>query len=294
MLKSLLYNVKAVGRRAFIADKNNNVYVIKLTDNPSRYGIALAKNDEKHLVEEIDIKNPTQEQKEYALLNLILTDQEHNPSKTGFYALDMEDLCDEFILMLHDIDSNILSVRGVLDYFAIKPLGKFREIAYKNLIRDVISGRCENVDKNRLADEKRKASQMSLYYCKKAEDGYIYLAKPKTMNMGYRIIQVRPTMEFEIKEPSQEQIETALFNLIVEDNKTNLGKTGIYNKDRAELSQLYTKSLKDIENGKCNKNELIDRFALNFDKSYLNDLANKLCADVVEKRQKTANEEIVM
>ena len=294
MLKGLNYNVKVIGRRAFIADKDNNVYVLKLANNPNGYGIALAKNDEKHLVAEIDIENPTQEQKEYALLNLILTDQDHNPSKTGFYALEMEELCDEFILMLYDIDNNELSVKGVLDRFAIIPIGKYSELAYKNLIRDVISGRCENVDKIRLADVKRKASQMSLYYCKKAEDGYIYLAKPKTIKLGYRIIQVRPTIELAIKEPSQKQIETALFNLIVEDDKTNLGKTGIYNKDRAELTQLYTKTLKDIENGKCNKNGLLERFALNFDKSYLNDLANKLCEDVVKNRQKKASEEIVM
>ncbi|MBO7508555.1 MAG: hypothetical protein J6T39_02810 [Clostridia bacterium] len=287
MLKSLLYKTKSVGKYAYIADENNDVYVFRMGNNPYKYEIALATNKQDNLVEETLVKNPTQEQKEYALLNLIILDSCENKNKTGIHFLDLEQICDEFIVALSQIDHENYTVLDMFKHFGLSPRGKYTEIAYNNLIKDVISGRCENVDKQRLEYAQVGRRKVALSFYKKDSNGIINLAKPNTLNYGYRIIEVHPRMEIENKKPTQEQLENALLNVIIEDNLSNPNKSGAYNVDIDEITKVFAKTMQRVEEGKCGKDSILTTFGLDFEGEYINSLTNNLIDDVIKGRTKT-------
>lgn len=291
MLTSIIDKVKVVGRNAFIADENNKVYVLKMGNNPFKYEIVLAENNNKNLVDETVIKEPTQEQREYALLNLIMLDNISNKNKTGIYYRDTEQICDEFVAMLYEIDHNKLSINDVLERFGLTPIGKFTENAYNSLIKDIINGRCENVENYRLEFAKRETKKVHLSQYHKSADGYIYLAKPNTFNLGLRIIQIRPSMELEVKNPTQSQLEDALLNVIVADNYTNPNKSGMYKSDTIQLKNDYIKTLVEIKNGKCDKKILFNKFGLDINNKYLERYVDLLTEKVVAGCKKIQVEE---
>lgn len=111
------------------------------------------------------------------------------------------------------------------------------------------------------------------------EDECVYVAKRD--NAGeLKIFQItKESLEKNVhlvKEPTQEQYENALLNYILDDDRNNPAKRGIYSMGVGKLYYEFLDALSDIKFGKIEDVDLINRFALNNEDVVLNKLAKTI------------------
>ena len=92
------------------------------------------------------------------------------------------------------------------------------------------------------------------------EDDIVYLAKPNDKGT-LEIFAVNPEMPIEksvnvVKQPTKEQYENALLNLIIDDNRQNPSKRGLYSLGLGEIYYEYLDSLSSIKYGRDNGEKL--------------------------------------
>lgn len=116
-------------------DENGDVYVVD--SDYANYEYKIYKIVENNLEE---VENPTQDQLKNALLNLVIKDNFTNPSKTGMYNLDIEQIEDCFGFALNKIQKSKLSAEEFSRLFGIHYDGELMWSASTKLIEDVVSG----------------------------------------------------------------------------------------------------------------------------------------------------------
>ena len=110
-------------------------------------------------------------------------------------------------------------------------------------------------------------------------DDCAYVAKPDTTGQ-LKIFQItNETIDKNIhlvKEPTQGQYENALLNYILDDDRNNPSKRGIYSMGVGKLYYEFLDALFDVEHGRIQESDLIQRFALNNEDVVLNKLAKTI------------------
>lgn len=121
------------------------------------------------------------------------------------------------------------------------------------------------------------------------EDECVYVMKPNT-NGELNIFEINgENLEksvHPIKEPTQEQYENALLNYILDDNRNNPSKRGIYSIGIGKLYYEFLDAISDVKYGKIIDVDLVNRFALNREDSSLNKLAKVIVDGYKLKEEK--------
>ena len=272
----------------FFADENGDVYVLSL--DISRYGYTVSKMIEvgKNATETHEVKNPTKEQKLYALLNYVFLDNQRSVDKTGIYNLSDDQIYDAFEHFMLDLSSKNMTTKEVFARFGLNPSGEWEQGATNGIIRDIIIeyGRHEKAED--LDYVFRSETPVSYFGLERAEDGNVYVAEPDYAgSYGHNICRLLPNNKsVVIKNPTSAQRENALLNLIVADNISNPSKTGIYSRDIEQIEHAFAHTMYDAENGKCKTSDVLRRFGVDFSGELMSTLAYDLTSDVIADRIK--------
>ena len=174
------------------------------------------------------IKNPTQEQKEFALLNSIIYDNEISYHKRGIYKKSVEKICAAYQMALYKMIKENWSTEQVFEEFGIEPVGEYMKGAYNGLIKDILAGRQIKEDKSKLYYVERSPKSVDFEHYQKAQDGKVYVIQPSEKKYGYNLYQLDKNSQIIVKNPNQKQLENALLNVVIKDNYENPSKTGVY------------------------------------------------------------------
>lgn len=245
---------------------------------------------------ELKIENPTTEQLQYALLNLIIEDNYANVNKRGYYQKGEELLFDEYTKLLKKAEEESQAEKEILGLnktietnFEITPALIFNKFAlvpktsadpalYNGIIRAVL-GDIQERDKDAYDYINRKAPEFDTKNYKRDSRGEIYTVEVGEDN-SYKIVKISDGIRKEIKKASKDQLKNALMNLAIKDHYTNLNKTGLYNKLAGDLdidSCFEFAINKKIKNGQ----EFLRLFALKLDDKTAN-AVKALVNDIVE------------
>ena len=104
------------------------------------YKVILSGND----MEMKKIQNPTKDQLETALLNVIIRDNYTNPNKTGIYFLDIEQIEDAFNMTMARAKKDGLTTEQMLRVFGLDYNGELMSSAVNGLIKDVLDSEKES------------------------------------------------------------------------------------------------------------------------------------------------------
>ena len=111
------------------------------------------------------------------------------------------------------------------------------------------------------------------------EDECVYVVKPNQSGK-LNIFEINgKSLEksvHPVKNPTQEQYENALLNYILDDNRNNPSKKGIYSIGIGKLYYEFLDAISDVKYGKMQDVDLINRFALNKEDATLNKLAKNI------------------
>ena len=89
-----------------------------------------------------------------------------------------------------------------------------------------------------------------------------------------------------VKNPTLEQKENALLNHILDDNKNNPSKRGIYSIGIGKLYYEYLDAISDVKYERIDDTDLINRFALNADDLVVKNLAKSIIEGYTKKDEK--------
>ena len=286
MLTARDYSVKINDNRAYIADENGDVFVADY--NPGDYGYIIKEivTDKNHHPAYYRVENPTQEQLENALLNLILDDNNTNRNKTGLYSKDIDQVFDEFVHFMSRAkeEHSRISTSAVFSRFGLNPTGEYWQGATNGLIKDVLKGAQHKSDKS-YDYIIRGTQKFDPIVYEKDENGDIYVVDSDYANYEYKIYKLVGNDFEEVESPSQEQLKNALLNLVIKDNFTNPSKTGMYNLDKEQIEDCFGFALSKIKKSNLNGREFSRLFGINFNGEYMWSAATKLIEDVVSGLQ---------
>lgn len=278
MLKQVINNVKRIGKNDYVADIYDDIFVMD-----SRYG------DYSYNIYKIAIKNgqtvktlieyPTQEQREYALLNAIINDNNTNLNKKGIYQKSVDQLCAYYQSALYEMIKENWSTARIFEEFGLAPDGEYLQGAYNGLIKDVLAGRQIKQDKSKLDYVFRGERPVELENYLKAIDGSVYYIKPKFHNYGYKLYQMKDNTELEVQNPNLEQLEYALFNTVLKDNWQNPNKTGIYQNAKEYVLAELEDALIKMQKGHFGKDDFMKRFGLEFSGELMSSAVEDLIVD---------------
>lgn len=280
MINELELNVKVFGRHAYMADRLDRIYLMGDKASNLTYGIYCVCTRNGELVKE-EVKNPTQTEKEYALLNHILADNQDNVHKRGIYNLDIDQLTDAYLNMLFGMKKSNVSTNSIFAKFGLNPGGEWMQAALNDLVKDVLMGRKGFVKKEDLEYVFRDEQPVDNVVYERAKDGEKYLVEPLMSNYSFKIVRVEGKRKIEVENPTMEQCENALLNLVIEDNFKNPSKTGVYNKDIDEIKTSFNHVLKAMQKeGSHDKSKLLKTFGIDYNGEYMicavSDLADKV------------------
>lgn len=246
---------------------------------------------------EIVVENPTSEQLQYALLNLIIEDNYSNVNKRGYYQKGEEFLFEEYTKILKEAEDEAkaekesVGVENILDNkdfkitpslifnkFAIVPKTSADPALYNGIIRSVLAD-IQGRDKNAYEYVIREVPKFDEKKYEADKSG-IYTIEASNENNGYKIVKISDGDKKEIKKATKDQLKNALMNVVIKDHFTNLNKTGLYNKLTGDLdidSCFQFAINKKIKNGQ----EFLRLFALKLDDKTANAIKNAV-NDIVE------------
>lgn len=268
MINDLELNVKVVRKHAYMADRLDDVYLVHHMKDALTYGITCIHKRNGEVVEEI--KKPTQTQKEYALLNYILEDNQNNIHKSGIYNFDIDLLTDAYLNVLFGMKKANVSTESIFNKFALNPNGEYMQAALNDLVKDILIGRKGFVKPEALSYVVREEQPVDNVVYERAEDDEKYLVEPKMSKYSFKIVRIQGNRKIEVENPTKEQCENALLNLVIEDNFKNPSKSGVYNKDVEQIKTEFYHALNGMKKEQSNdKSKLLKKFGLDYSGEYM-------------------------
>lgn len=269
---------KLIGDYPYFCDENGNVYAMGYDIGTYGYKIVTLEGDK-----EKEIKNPTNEQRLYALLNYIWIDNLTNHCKTGIYQKMDEQVIDEFNWFLSDINTMNFRTKSIFARFGLNPSGEIQQGALNGLVKDIVLENKKTAKESDLEYVFRNETPVSPVALRSAEkDGKIYVVKPDYANYGFKIYDIDGN---KVEEPQQYQKENALLNLVLADNVSNPSKTGLYCLDSDMIEDAVEKEIHYIKNGKCEADKMLKDFGLYYSGELMSSAVDGLVNSIKAKEE---------
>lgn len=257
------FTLREVNGYPCVVAEDDKVYNLSQRLSDYSYNILEIKKENGKMLE-MEVKNPTLNQFEYALLNAIIEENIKDRSKTGIYNLDIEQIYDAYINMVNSIQNRNYSINDFFVKFGLNCEDETRNVAMNNTISTLIKLKNPEVKKENLNFVLRCPNGVvdSIYYTNK-NGSYYTLTNSQDGKNNYQIMKNHHNEEEIVKNPSLTEKEQALLNYIIEDNFSNPSKSGIYNLHEEQIFSSFKKLLVDIRLTKIDSQNIINRFGLN-------------------------------
>ena len=280
------YNTTLFDERRYVATANKETYALMYKPTDYSYEILKLENDEGK-VRVTKVKNPTQEQLEYALLNWIVYDNDTNHNKTGVYAKDIDQIVEDYAKVLHSAKTNMhINTTYVFKRYGIDGGGEYWQGALNGVVKDILKGiQQEKFQEENNPYEFSLGGVFGKVLYSKDEDGDRVILEP-TMEYGYELYKVllngNDMKMTKIQNPTKNQLETALLNVIIRDNYSNPNKTGLYFLDVEQIEDAFNMTMARAQKDGLTTEQMLKVFGLDYNGELMSSAVNGLIKDILD------------
>ena len=286
------YNTTLFDERRYVADANKATYALMYRPTDYSYDILKLESSENGKVKAEKVENPTQEQLEYALLNWIVYDNDSNRNKTGVYAKDLDQIVEDYAKVLHMAKTNThVNTSYIFKRYGLDGGGEYWQGALNGVIRDILKGiQKEKFKKENNPYEFSLDGVFGKVLYERDANGDRVILEP-TMEYGYELYKVILSgndMEMKkIQNPTKDQLETALLNVIIRDNYTNPNKTGIYFLDIEQIEDAFNMTMARAKKDGLTTEQMLRVFGLDYNGELMSSAVNGLIKDVLDSEKES-------